>query len=336
MAILGRSTRASIPLAVAGLALAGCVLLRELGGGQRPIAFNHHRHVVDEELECVNCHADALAADAPGMPAPDTCVVCHEAIDAEKPPDRRVETLFRGEEFAATHASALPGEVIFSHGRHASKEACADCHHGIERNERVADLRTVRMDDCTRCHASKEVPGACTTCHREITAEWAPPGHASNWKRMHGPVVRAHPEETVDRCDLCHTESTCAHCHRIEAPENHGPFWHQRGHGIVAMVDRENCAACHEPDSCERCHAEAKPRNHTPSFGSPTDGHCLVCHQPLRAEGCSACHADTPSHRMAPPKPPSHYPGMDCRACHGVGQSLPHVDNGDDCNSCHL
>ena len=339
MAFLGGNRRASILIAMAGLALAGCVLLHGLGGGERRFAFSHFHHVVDEKLECVNCHADALAADAPGMPTPDTCAVCHDDIDAKKPPDRRVATLFHGEEFAAAHASALPGEVVFSHGRHASQAACADCHRGIERNELAADLKPVRMEDCTRCHASKEVPDACTTCHREITADWAPPGHAANWKRVHGRTVRAHFEATADRCELCHTEATCAQCHQIEAPENHTPFWHQRAHGIVAMVDRENCAACHEPTSCERCHMEAKPSSHTPTFGRPLDGHCRVCHQPLRAEGCSACHADTPSHRTAPPKPPSHYPGMDCRACHSFWhgqQSLPHVDNGDDCESCHL
>ena len=335
MAVLGMRAPSAIPLAVAALALAGCVLLRGSGDGGRRFAFSHLRHVGDEELECVNCHADALASDAPGMPASDTCAVCHEDLDAEKPADRRVETLFRDEAFVAARASALADEVVFSHALHASKVACADCHRGIETNERAADLRPVRMDDCTRCHASQEVASECGTCHREITADWAPPSHAANWKRRHGPTARAHLDAMADRCEVCHTESTCADCHRIEAPENHVPYWRQRGHGVTAMVDRDNCAACHEPTSCERCHAEAKPRNHTPSFGSPTNAHCLTCHQPLRAEGCVTCHSDTPSHRLATPKPPDHFPGMDCRACHGVGQPLPHVDNGDDCNSCH-
>jgi hypothetical protein len=104
------------------------------------------------------------------------------------------------------------------------------------------------------------------------------------------------------------------------------------------MVDRENCAACHEPTSCERCHADVKPRNHVGQWGGlhSHDTHCLVCHQPLSQEGCVACHATAKSHLLAAPKPSDHYPGMDCRACHGLSQALPHVDNGDDCNACHL
>jgi hypothetical protein len=333
MAFLERIPRASIPLAAAAIALASCVWLHNQGGTKR-FAFSHRRHVVEEKLECVNCHADALASDVPGMPAPDTCVVCHDGIDAEKPPERHVDTLFHDEEFAAVRASALSGEVVFPHGRHASKEACADCHRGIETNEAAADLHPLRMDDCTACHASKKVASDCSTCHKEITADWKPPSHESNWKKMHGPTVRAHLEATVERCVLCHTESTCSECHQIEAPANHNPFWRQRGHGIASMVDRENCAACHEPTSCERCHAEAKPRNHTPSWGSPTNGHCVSCHQPLSAEACNACHAGTPSHYV--PKPDDHFPGMDCRSCHGAGVRLPHVDNGEDCNSCHI
>jgi hypothetical protein len=153
---------------------------------------------------------------------------------------------------------------------------------------------------------------------------------------MHGRVARAHSEATADRCVLCHTESTCSACHQVQAPDNHTNYWRERGHGITAMIDRENCQACHEPMSCERCHADVKPRNHVGNWGAPHDTHCLVCHQPLSQEGCVACHATAKSHLLAAPKPSDHYPGMDCRACHGLSQPLPHVDNGDDCNACHL
>jgi hypothetical protein len=38
---------------------------------------------------------------------------------------------------------------------------------------------------------------------------------------------------------------------------------------------------------------------------------------------------------MATPLPPDHNAGMNCRMCHGNGQPLPHVDNGQQCTSCH-
>jgi len=337
MAVLGRRVRSAASLALSALALAGCVLF---GTGEKRFAFSHERHVSKEKLDCENCHADAAASDEPGMPSRDTCDVCHQGIDEAKPAERRIAGLFHGEEFSAAHASALSSELVFSHQRHASVLACNLCHEGIESNERVTSLARPTMALCTDCHREKKAPSECATCHKEIREAWAPPSHRSNWKRIHGQTVRAHSDLTADGCWLCHTESTCSTCHQSEKPENHDNFWRQRGHGVVAMMDRENCAACHEPASCERCHADVKPKNHVGNWGAPRDNHCLVCHQPLSQEGCSACHPMAKSHLSAPPKPPSHYIGMDCRSCHTYGRHPPlefsHVDNGDDCNSCHL
>jgi hypothetical protein len=336
MAVLGRKSAPWISLACAAAALTGCAWLRSLGGGG-PLAFSHARHVGIEKLDCANCHADVLASDEPGMPEKDTCTVCHADIDSGKPPERKIDGLFHGDAFAAAHVSALAPEIHFSHKLHAAGQACESCHHGIDSNTRVTNLKPVRMGACMDCHVSKKAPDECATCHSAITEQWPPESHHANWKRMHGRVVREHSEATADKCTLCHTESTCTACHKVQAPENHNVYWHQRGHGIAAMIDRENCAACHEPTSCERCHAETKPQSHNAgNWGAPHDNHCLVCHQPLGQEGCVACHAMAKSHSLAHPKPPDHNPGMDCRSCHGVSQPLPHVDNGDDCNACHL
>jgi hypothetical protein len=73
-------------------------------------------------------------------------------------------------------------------------------------------------------------------------------------------------------------------CHRSEPPESHNVFWHLRGHGIAAMIDRENCAACHETDSCDQCHRNNTPRNHVAGWGEPRDLHCLTCHFPLSSD----------------------------------------------------
>jgi hypothetical protein len=78
--------------------------------------------------------------------------------------------------------------------------------------------------------------------------------------------------------------------------------------------------------------------SHTGNWGSPRNNHCLGCHEPLRNEGCVACHSSTPSHALANPKPPDHNAAMNCRQCHipgGVQPPMPHVDNGDNCNACH-
>jgi hypothetical protein len=167
--------------------------------------------------------------------------------------------------------------------------------------------------------------------------DFAPPSHAVHWKREHGRCVRSGSDAMTDRCSLCHTESSCLDCHRSEPPANHTPFWLQRAHGLTASMDRANCAACHREDSCASCHAETKPRSHTAAFGAPRDTHCVSCHLPLASAGCSACHRDTQSHALAPPKPsdPVHVRGQNCRQCHVPPRMLVHADNGDDCNACH-
>jgi hypothetical protein len=330
-------------------AATGCMFAGR-GEGSAKLAFNHAKHVVDQDLECINCHADAGRKDSPGMPSPDVCSVCHDEIDAEKPPEKHIATLFDGESYRASHAAALADEIVFSHQRHASSLECNLCHRGIESNERIEPGMHLSMSDCTGCHADRWVtPNAgasgsdsseCAVCHREVRAEVAPRNHAHDWKRMHGQCVRRPSSATAERCELCHSDSTCIQCHREEAPANHNAFWHLRGHGIAAMMDRQNCAACHETDSCVRCHEEAIPRNHVASFGAPHDTHCLSCHFPLQKQGCVACHSGTPSHLDAAPKPddPFHVRGLNCRQCHapvGLTAPLPHVDNGDDCNACH-
>jgi hypothetical protein len=340
MAFLDRSRGSRAAALLLLLCCTACAVWRAIVPGERRFAFSHERHVTLEKLDCVNCHAEALASDQPGMPARDTCDVCHSEIDATQPAEKRIETLFHGDEFAAAHAAKLADELVFSHRLHASgKQACNACHRGIEHSADVLALPRVRMDDCTHCHAERAVAGAesCAQCHRAVRREWAPRNHDANWIRAHGLVARERSQVSAERCALCHEESSCDQCHRVQAPENHTPYWHERAHGLVAMSDRQNCAACHEPESCERCHAQSRPRNHVGTWGATLDTHCLTCHQPLASEECSACHQATPSHETATHQPPDHFPGMNCRQCHGVSPRapLPHVDNGDDCSSCH-
>jgi hypothetical protein len=300
------------------------------------LAFSHRVHVQEQALDCVSCHESFAVAEEPGMPVLDGCLFCHAEMEPPEDPARRIETLFDDQSFRAAHVAALDDEVRFEHLRHVGAVGeCATCHHGIETSERVGGALALSMDDCVRCHEREGQPDACAACHSEISTAWMPPTHLRNWRRAHGEASRLIDAEPSDRCSLCHEESTCAECHRSEPPQNHNANWRLRGHAIVAMIDRDNCAACHEPASCDRCHAEVLPRNHVASWGSPRDTHCLVCHFPLRDEGCVACHRDTPSHLTGPPKPPWHTPGMNCRQCHGAQIPLPHVDDGGDCNRCH-
>jgi hypothetical protein len=335
-----RHRRLNTALVLLGLvSITGCFVLEALGLLEPPLEFSHALHL-EEGLDCASCHATYEDDDEPSWPAAGQCALCHADLDEGKPAERQVASLFVDDVYQARHATDVPDEVIFSHETHVSAGAsCVQCHQGIESSERVdADL-AVGMVDCQSCHAALGLPADdCATCHTQMGLETPPGNHAHEWTRMHGLSVRAGMEGPANDCFMCHSERTCTTCHQDTEPANHNNMWRLRTHGVVASMDRDNCAVCHTPDSCVRCHEEVLPISHRGLFGSPLNTHCVSCHEPVRNESCFVCHKSTSSHLLASPKPavPPHSPAQDCRSCHGVTESLPHVDNGDDCNSCHM
>lgn len=335
--LLGSKGRAIGALTL-GLALAGCVLFEGARTTRRSYTFSHRVHA-EQELGCTDCHLAAETGDEPGMPGVGACRLCHTELDAEKPPERKVESLFAGKDFKTTKRGALDAEIVFPHLKHvAAGLECTACHATVPTNEDTLELPVPSMDACSQCHATRNVPNACSTCHTTLRADVAPPSHDALWTKRHGNVCRASSESTVDRCVMCHQPADCTTCHQTNPPVNHTNQWRRTGHGISAQLDRESCSTCHKPDTCTSCHSTTQPPNHRGAFGSQQNQHCITCHEPLQSEGCSACHAGTPSHALAQPKPAGHTPAMNCRQCHLPGGTLPpmpHVDDGSNCNRCH-
>jgi hypothetical protein len=335
---LKRALSSPLVGALAVLGCGGCMLVDALLGGERALVFSHDTHVVGEKLECVSCHETAEVEEAPGQPVADSCAACHDQLDEELPAERRVAALFDAQGFRAAQASALEPEVKFEHLAHVTAVAdCAACHRGIDTNEAVDESVAVDMTACVRCHAERALPNDCLDCHTTIDRAWEPPSHTGDWKRLHGPACRRNAPAAADDCFLCHQESSCEACHRVEAPRDHNAQFRLRGHAIQARVERESCATCHEPSTCDRCHAETLPASHrAASFGGSRNTHCVTCHIPLESQSCQLCHAGTPSHALGPPKPGWHTSAMDCRSCHVPGSSLlRHEDNLSNCNLCH-
>ncbi len=327
----------------------GAALLAGCGGVASPHAaapefpdgpaFDHAKHL-EKGVECLDCHEGADEAAKAPMPTLEICMECHEELEEDKPEEERLAATWVDEAGKPRwHAvMALPDEVIFSHASHAAKKVeCTDCHEAVTKSRRISyDLR-LDMQDCVTCHAERNAPGACETCHHEIGRDWKPPSHARLWMVRHGQEVRrgAAPETITDDCSTCHTETSCTSCHRAREPRDHTETWRRGGgHGLAASLDRERCQACHEEPSCIACHAEARPRSHRAGWGGRRSRHCLNCHEPLAPDspdGCGVCHTDAPSHALAPPKPDWHRPDMECALCHPA----PHADGGRDCNACH-
>lgn len=297
--------------------------------------FPHAVHV-EQGFDCATCHEPAEGADLPSMPSVDACLLCHEEMDDDKPPERRASALFAGDAIRPG-VLRLDPEVRFSHGAHAGylDGDCSACHGGIESSARVLASDALAMDDCTACHDRSGVDPSCATCHTQIDRDRPPATHLRAWTELHGEASLARGPETANRCDLCHVESSCNQCHNETRPQSHTNFWRLRGHAVPASLSRSECAVCHRDDFCTRCHDSTRPLSHVGAFGSVLNQHCLGCHFPLRTEGCFVCHKATPSHQLAAPQPADHAPGANCRLCHGFSAPLPHVDDGSNCALCH-
>ena len=305
--------------------------------------FSHALHVGEKNLECSLCHNAANISEAPGMPGIRLCKPCHDEFDTEKPVELRVESFFDEEgKYKAQHVARQSDEIIFSHGRHVGEYdmSCEDCHGSTGTSEVIPMESRVTMDACIACHRENGRRGDCQDCHREIKRDWAPPSHAKDWMRGHGPRCLL-CEGMVDRggwenrCEICHEKTTCQACHKEQMPRDHSNFWRIQGHAVMTSIDRTRCWTCHRSDFCERCHQSTSPRSHTATWGLPRNRHCNNCHSPGQGSTCATCHKSAPSHSLAAPMPPDHSPAMNCRQCHGNGQPLPHPDPGITCTSCH-
>lgn len=324
-----------------GFLLAACagVAACLVPGGRPEPSFPHRVHVVDNGLACALCHLGVRTSDDAALPPPEMCAQCHDRFDATKAAERRLAAFFDpAGRYRRVAVSARAPDVVFSHRAHAAAPGleCTACHADVAEQAEVPLQPLATKTQCMECHAQHGRGNECRECHRAIDRSWAPPTHDPHWDRRHGERVRAGSQASMDRCSLCHVESTgCTACHQQQAPRDHDSTFRLRTHGHFAAVDRGRCAVCHTQDSCQQCHSVTRPQSHRGGFGLPAERHCTGCHFPLAETGCAVCHQAMPGHDDARPLPPDHVPSMNCRACHGNGVVLPHPDGGHVCTACH-
>jgi hypothetical protein len=306
--------------------------------------FPHAVHVDDEvAMDCVDCHDMVETDDIAGMPTLDVCRTCHdpeEDIDYPTYSQLVSFTLPGDEEATWSSVTETPLDLNFSHGLHYDADVdCSSCHEGVMESNKTSWSWAVSMDACMTCHEGSDVgPLACEECHSGLGVDDFPSNHDTGWVEMHGmfsSVDDLHSPVQAMNCALCHTEETCDSCHRTTQPRSHSEPWRVKGHGFNAQMDRDSCATCHTEASCVECHQTSTPSNHGGIWGGNTNAHCIGCHLPLdEGDNCSVCHSSTPSHNQAPLRPGPAHPGSsaDCNSCHAP---LDHLENGQDCSTCH-
>jgi menaquinone reductase, multiheme cytochrome c subunit len=136
----------------------------------QPIAFNHRKHVTEQEIECSTCHEHYETETFAGLPTIDTCAMCHtEALGKSSEEKKLVAMIAGGEPLVWRSLFRQPAHVFYSHRRHvgAAKIECEQCH-GDFATTTTPPLRVARltMSECITCHEVHGVASACTTCHR--------------------------------------------------------------------------------------------------------------------------------------------------------------------------
>ena len=276
--------------------------------GQVDLKFSHKLHVVENEIECSECHKmdDNGKMQNPDM---DKCGDCHDIGDVDNPTKHCLmcHTLKSAKNDYSVENTVNPkpksyADLIFTHEPHEDYK-CSVCHKGLDKTKSLRKISWPKMDTCKKCHNGDTAPIDCDTCHKKIRKNIPPENHKKDWEKRHGFVSKFD-----DSCRFCHDPEFkrngrfCQDCHQTKKPKDHIFNWKTSQHGIEAIHDRKKCAVCHTASFCSDCHYSEKPLSHKRadwvSF-KPEPGHaeaarrnirsCAVCHT---TSECSKCHSN--------------------------------------------
>jgi len=344
----------------------GSAVLSRAGAEESEPRFPHYLHVLDEGLECGECHTEVLTSVSAAddlKPDKEICLDCHDPEDLPS-------------------WTAAERTLRFTHQYHAAtlELDCQNCHAGVVQDEDAPPAAPLpAMDYCMTCHSGQAAPRDCETCHTPGREQLTPPDHQAGWKREHGRQARI----TDSSCLPCHTVSDCQECHEggmlLELTERPGslqtPFGPElegtRGlsvkrvhglnyrflHSLEARGKRSDCVQCHElsvGDFCADCHNPALNPDLRPVWhggadwgalagGVGTGGgrhgqlarrdieNCVACHDVQGEDpSCLLCHVDRTRGRGNDPRTHSSSFASD------TGQGDFHDDDGATCYTCHL
>jgi len=310
------------------LALFSCATLRNKEGSQGvhrgrvwdAILFPHDTHV-DQEVECLTCHAGADKSGSLKIrhsPTKKVCADCHEVEDKK--------------ECVKCHrksASARPlaARLHFSHKDHQGRtKECLDCHAGAAVAPTLAKVQRPRMrQDCFRCHNHLQQYRRlrCKVCHHSLSQY---PLNSISAFNHEGDFLKEHKRwgrSNGDLCGTCHGQSFCADCHTSRGLKRPSVRLAERGdrafihrgdwisrHAPASRADPGQCSRCHSPKACARCHrasgisasASGSRSPHPAGWLSPASpnshgqqarqriAQCASCHDRGTLTNCVRCH----------------------------------------------
>ena len=162
----------------------------------QPFKFSHELHMKQVDKKCKTCHDLREDGSFAGIPAMSVCTDCHSEKTLGKTPEEKIfveQYLIPGKPIPWRVYSRQPECVFFSHAAHLkiAELDCAECHgdHGKSKNLRPYEQnrlsgysrdiwgwdiipffskppKSMKMDDCAKCHRQSGVRDACFVCHK--------------------------------------------------------------------------------------------------------------------------------------------------------------------------
>ncbi len=272
------------------------------------LTFSHKTHVIENDVECVTCHAAAENSTSGKdnlLPDMEVCSNCHD-VESED----NCSMCHANVENAAAAKRVTNYSILFPHKSHlAAGLKCQTCHSQVAQQTTVEPYVLPQMAFCVDCHKSKNVSTTCQTCHTP-QENLVPTNHGPNFLHVHGDLASLPKQNvrTIENCGLCHATNFCEKCHEGDNLDRTShPLNYAFTHSLDARGKEHTCTTCHTDRSfCADCHTQylVMPQNHTLGWAIPnvggrhvieaqTDlGNCLSCHEQNAEQTCqkSGCH----------------------------------------------
>ena len=140
-------------------------------GPNQPIAFPHPKHAGSVAkgglaMNCLYCHNNANKSADVGMPAVNTCMGCHTAVQGSTDAGKaEIKKLQQYADLANAGKNArpvpwvrihkVPDYVHFPHVRHVNAGVtCQTCHGQVDAMPKVYQYASLNMGWCINCHVN--------------------------------------------------------------------------------------------------------------------------------------------------------------------------------------
>ena len=216
-------------ITLAGILLASPSEQAGTKGKKYPEAFSHQLHIIDNDMECTDCHTrvtESLSAYDDNRPDEDVCFSCHEdTLFSNAGPLRLFENptrivIFNHNVHVNLDSIGIVLKMAVSSGKYLgippdlpaefdSENACSSCHRGMNKADFSTEDNLPVMSDCLVCHSEVDPPFSCKTCHSS-DVRLTPLSHTETWIDDHTEMKHEKPNS----CEPCHGRSfTCRGCH---------------------------------------------------------------------------------------------------------------------------